>query len=131
MPTFLQITAIVLGLLLATWGLFHQLIVGGAATMFKNITEDEARLFVMSWVAQGAFMSFSGLLVAMMVFFHGIYDEAVGTMLIITGIAMILLSMHVLVSGYKTTVKPIRIGAVIELITGTYLLLLVIFVQAF
>lgn len=129
MPEFLKVFAITLGLILATWGLFHQLIVGGAATMFKNITEHEARLFVMSWVAQGAFMSFSGLLVALMIFFHGIYNEAVHTMLIISGIAMVLLSLHVLVSGFRTTVKPIRIGAIIELITGVYILLLVFIVQ--
>lgn len=118
----INIVGIVLGFFLACWGLFHQLIVGGAATMFKDISENEARLFVMSWVAQGGFMTFAGLAPAVMLLLHGPYTEGVQTICILSGIALVLLSVHVFATGFKSHLKPIRIGAVLELTYGVYLL---------
>ena len=119
----LEITAIVLGLLLALWGLFHQLIVGGAVMIFEELSERAARLFIMSWVAQGAFMSFSGILIVVTLFFHGWYEDTSLTICSLTGIALLLLGLHVLFSGYKTHLKPIRIGAILEFVTGAVLLI--------
>ncbi len=118
MIQILEILGIVAGSTLAAWGLFHQLIVGAAATMFKDMSEKEARLFVMTWVAQGAFMSFTGILTAVLLFFYGLQSGPVQITLLLTGMAMILLSGHVLVTGYRTHVGPIRTGAVLEMIFG-------------
>ena len=117
---------IALGLSLAFWGLFHQLIVGGAATIFKNVSEHEARLFVMSWVAQGGFMTFAGLLPALLLLFHNSVDPAVRTVIGVTGLALILLAGHVLLTGFRTHVRPVRIGAIFELVFGLYLLTLLV-----
>ncbi|MEQ9366188.1 MAG: hypothetical protein RIF32_18245 [Leptospirales bacterium] len=114
----LEILGIAAGVTLAAWGLFHQLIVGAAATMFKEMSEKEARLFVMTWVAQGAFMSFTGILAAVLLFFYGLQAGPVQITLLLTGLAMLLLSGHVFVTGYKSHVGPIRTGAVLELIFG-------------
>lgn len=118
----LEIVGVVMGVVLAGWGLFHQLIVGGAATIFKNVTEKEARLFVMSWVAQGAFMTFVGIVCAVLLLFFGVLSGPVQIVLILSGVAMILLSAHVFVTGYSTHIGPIRTGAVLELIYGAYLI---------
>ena len=114
----LEILGITSGVTLAAWGLFHQLIVGAAATMFKEMSENEARLFVMTWVAQGAFMSFTGILASLLLFFYGLLAGPVQITLLLTGISMLLLSGHVLMTGYRTHVGPIRTGAVLELIFG-------------
>lgn len=122
----LEILGILTGIVLAAWGLFHQLIVGAAATMFKNMSENEARLFVMTWVSQGAFMSFTGLVGAVLLFFYGLQSAPVQIVLLLSGLAMLLLSGHVFVTGYRTHVGPIRTGAVLELIFGVVCLVSVL-----
>ena len=114
------------GLVLAFWGFFHQLIVGGAATTFQHLEEKQARLIVMTWVAQGAFMSYVGLMTAALLFFFGSATPAVMTALLMTGIALVLLAAHVFVTGYSTFMGPIRTGAVLELTLGVYLLVLIL-----
>ncbi|MCB1171953.1 MAG: hypothetical protein KDK39_00235 [Leptospiraceae bacterium] len=125
----LQTSAIILGLILAVWGLFHQLIVGGALMVFEDLNEQEARILIMSWVAQGAFMSFTGVVTALSLFFHGIMNEAVRTVIAITGVALLLMASHVFVSGYRIALKPVRVGAILELLTGAVLLVLSVWIM--
>ncbi len=122
----LKIVGITLGLLLAAWGLFHQLIVGGAVTMFKDLETNGSRLLVMSWVAQGAFMSFAGLLSSVMLLLHDIQSAAVHTVLIMCGLSMLFLFGHVMVTGYSTHIKPVRIGAICKLLYGAAMITIVI-----
>ena len=124
----ITIAGILIGLILAGWGLFHQLIVGAAVTLIKNISEESARIVIMSWVAQGAFMSFTGIISSSMLFLHGVYSDAVQTTMVLCGISMLLLSLHVMASGYKTHIKPIRIGAALEFIYGLSMLTIVMYV---
>lgn len=111
--------------------MFHQMIVGAAVTMFEDLSEVEARLFIMSWVAQGAFMTFTGVLLSITLFFHGLMAPAAKTTLLITSISLLLLGCHVLLSGYKTTIRPVRIGAWLEILNGLFILIAVIFFQFF
>ena len=82
----LKILGISLGTLLAAWGMFHQLIVGGAVMVAKHHHPDEkeARLFVMAWVAQGGFMAFLGLVPATMLFLYGVNTPPVHTVLAVS-----------------------------------------------
>ncbi len=127
MQGFLEILGIAGGVILAGWGLFHQLIVGGAVTMVRVPDEKEARLFVMSWVAQGAFMTFAGILPGTMIFLHGIFSGPAHTVFAITGTGLFFLSGHVFLSGYKTHIRPVQIGAVLEVLYAVILFLLVVF----
>lgn len=123
---YLGYVAAAIGVLVAAWGLFHQLIVGGAVTAFRNITENEARLFIMGWVAHGALISLSGLLPVVLILFYGALSAPVQTTLLLCGIATLFLALHVFLSGYSTHFKPIRIGAVLNLVYGVYLLVFVL-----
>jgi hypothetical protein len=116
---------VALGASLAAWGFFHQLIVGGAVTLLKNVEDQSARLMVMSWVAQGAFMSFLGILPASLLLIYGLLAAAIKTVLFICSCALLFLAGHVIATGYGTHIKPIRIGAFLELIYGFYLLMLI------
>lgn len=124
--SILEKLGIVLGLVLAFWGLFHQLIVGSAASMFKGLGSTELRIVVMSWVAQGAFLSFCGVLSSVLLFFHGLNSAAVQTALLLCGTALIFLSIHIYISGIKKHLRPLRIGAFLQLFYGIYLLVLII-----
>ncbi len=116
-----------LGVALGFWGLFHQLIVGAAVTIYKNLDESASRIMVMTWVAQGAFMSFCGILSTTLVFLHGLRTDAVQTALIVCSAGMLFLSGHVFVSGYQTHLKPIRIGAVIGGVYSLTILAVILF----
>ena len=118
---------IVCGVVLAAWGLFHQLIVGAAVTMYRDLDESASRIMVMTWVAQGAFMSFSGILSTLLVFFHGLRSDAVQTTLVLCSAGMLFLSGHVFISGYRAHLKPIRMGAIISGTYGIVLLIVVLF----
>lgn len=88
----------------------------------KNAEEPEARLFVMSWVAQGALMTFCGLLPIALYFLHDLHGAVSRTVLLLGGLAMLLLSLHVILTGYRTHIRPVRIGAVLELLYGLIVL---------
>jgi len=126
MEVTFKIFGIALGIILAAWGVFHQLIVGGAAATIKHPEESEARLFVMSWVAQGGFMTLLGILPATMLFFYGISPAPVHTVLVLCALALILLSSHVVLTGLSTHLRPIQIGAILEMTYGLFLVLLLI-----
>ncbi|MBX7058429.1 MAG: hypothetical protein K1X75_10225 [Leptospirales bacterium] len=117
---------VALGAIVAGWGLFHQLIVGGAVTAFRNISENEARLFIMGWVAHGAFISLAGILPVILVLFYGALAAPVQTTLLLCAVATLFLSLHVFLSGFSTHFKPIRIGAVLNLVYGLFLLAFVL-----
>ena len=122
----LEVLGIVIGLVLALWGLFHQLIVGSAVSLFSNTGSAELRIVVMSWVVQGAFLSFCGILPAVLLFFHGISSAAVQTALLLSGTALIFLSIHIYISDIKEHLRPLRIGAFLQLFYGIYLIIFVI-----
>lgn len=123
MEILLKYLGIFLGVVLAGWGVFHQLIVGAAASLNKHPDDNEGRLFVMSWVAQGGFMTFLGVVPAAMLILYGISPPAVHTILTLSALALILLSGHVFFTGISTHLRPIQIGAVLELIYGVFLIL--------
>ncbi len=116
-----------MGIVLASWGLFHMLIVGGAVTIFKNIEESEARIFIMGWVAQGGFLGFLGLTPPLLVWLFGMHQEIVRTVLALCGVTLLMLAAHVYGTGYSTHIKPIRIGAVLITVYGCFLLAVLVF----
>lgn len=122
MNIILETLTISLGVVVASWGLFHMLIVGGAVTIFKNMEETEARIFIMGWVAQGGFIAFLGIVPPLLVWLFGMHQEIVRTVMAFCGISLLLLTGHVFLSGFGTHIKPIRIGAILMLTYGLYLL---------
>ena len=118
MNIILETLLISMGVILASWGLFHQLIVGGAITIFKNIEENEARLFIMGWVAQGGFMVFLGIVPPLLIWLFGMQQEVVRTIMAINGASLLLLGAHVFFTGFSTHIKPIRIGAILSATYG-------------
>mgnify|MGYP001312148773 CR=1 FL=1 len=110
-------TAVILsGILLGMWGLFHQLIVGGAVTMDPDIDERTVRLFLMSWITQGAYLSLTGFLPVVLLVFYQPYDEAVLTTCLVVAIALLILSLHVFATSRKFFITPITIGLTLQTI---------------
>lgn len=115
---------IVSGILLGVWGLFHQLIVGGAVTMNHDADQRSARLFLMSWIAHGAYLSLAGFLPVALLIFHNQYDSAVLTTSIILAVALTLLSIHVSVTTLKFFITPVWVGLILQSIHAVLLYIL-------
>ena len=125
----LRIIGIVLGLVLAGYGVFHQLNAEKVFNRVKhkgNSLQDIQPLFTMTWVVQGAFISLCGLLPAILLLFHGVSEQAVHTSLLLSGGALIFLAIHSWITNDKTSNPIIRVGGNLELTYGTFLIILVI-----
>ena len=128
----LRIIGIVLGLVLTVYGVFHQL----NAEKVLNRVKDKGNglqdmqplstMFTMTWIVQGAFISLCGLLPAILLLFHGISEQAVHTSLLLSGGALIFLAIHSWITNDKTSNPIIRVGGILELTYGTFLIILVI-----
>ncbi|MCS7204736.1 MAG: hypothetical protein NZ853_03485 [Leptospiraceae bacterium] len=97
---------IIVGLILAGLGIFHQLIVGAIVT---NIDGDEKdlRLYLMSWISHGAYITFSGILPVILLFYHSTYEGAISTTLIVLGFALLILSIHIAITTLKFKIPMI------------------------
>ena len=121
----LELIGIILGIILAAWGLFHQLIVKSTVSLLHTVSPKNVRIVVMSWVAQGAYMSFTGILSSVILILYQIDLPVVHLILFMCSFAMLFLAGHVLITGFRAHMKPIRIGAFIEIIYGVYMIVLV------
>ena len=81
----------------------------------------------MGWVSQGAFMGFLGITPPLLLWLFGLHEEVVRIQLALNGFGLLLLSGHVLVTGFTTHIKPIRIGTVLMAAYGAFLLLVLAF----
>ncbi len=110
----LEVLMIIISSILALWGLFHQFIVGATVTLFLKEKELQLRLVLLGWVAYGAFISFVGLLSAVILFMGGLNSRETRIVLFMSVGAMTLFSGHTLVSGLKIFPRPIKISFAIE-----------------
>lgn len=122
----LEYAGIFLGIVLALWGLFHQLIVGSVVSMLQNEEGPVVRLLVVAWVAHGAFLSFCGLLPSLLLFFHGAHYAPVQTAMLLSAAALLILSIHTYISGFATHPRPLRISFYLGMAYSFYLFLFVI-----
>ncbi|MFN3603738.1 MAG: hypothetical protein ACK4UJ_03380 [Leptonema sp. (in: bacteria)] len=104
-------------------GVFHQLIVGGIVTRLIDAEEKDLRLYLMSWISHGNYITFLGILPIILFIFHSSYDPALKTTFFILAIAMIILSIHIAISGLKYKILPITLEFVLLIISSGSILL--------
>ncbi len=107
LPTVLFLCA---SLLYAFHGFLHQLIVGGAISVFQHPDERQSRLILMIWITTGGFMSFLGLLPSVLLLLYGAEPEPVRAVLWMNTIALGFLGVHYILCGIRQLPKPLRMG---------------------
>ncbi|GIX42336.1 MAG: hypothetical protein KatS3mg129_2069 [Leptospiraceae bacterium] len=100
---------IFIGILIAGLGIFHQLIVGGIVTRLIEAEEKDLRLYLMSWITHGAYVTLCGILPVVLLIFYPSYDASVLTTLFILAIAMTILVIHIGITGLKYKIIPITL----------------------
>ncbi|PJZ68625.1 hypothetical protein CH373_16650 [Leptospira perolatii] len=94
----------------AVHGFLHQLIVGGAIAVFQHPDERQSRLLLMVWIATGGFMSFMGLLPAVLLILYGIEPAPVKAVLWTNLLSLTFLCIHSILCGLRQLPKPVRVG---------------------
>jgi hypothetical protein len=105
----LRLTIIILGIMIAGIGIFHQLIVGGIVTRLTETEEKDIRLYLMVWITHGAYITLCGVLPAILLIFYPYYEPSLFTTLFILSIAMFILVIHIAVTGLKYNIIPITL----------------------
>ncbi len=106
---FIKYIVIVLGIIITLLGLFHQIIVGGVVTRLLDSEEKDLRLYVMSWISHGAYLSFGGILGVILLVFHSPFDASLKTSIFILGFGMLFFSIHIGVSALKNQIMIITL----------------------
>ncbi len=123
---------IVMGLIIAFWGLVHQLSIEKILHLLKEVNKKEEyllfRLFAVNFAAHGALISLCGFLPAVLLFFHGFIYPSVRTSLLLCGTALILLAI-LAYTAWKESRKfrLFQLGCLFELSYGLFLVILVVF----
>ena len=105
----IRLLIIGLGLIIGGIGIFHQLIVGGIVTRLTESDEKDIRLYLMSWITHGAYISLCGILPAILLIFYPYYEPSLFTTLFILAIAIVILIFHIGITGLKYKVIPITL----------------------
>ncbi|TGK01654.1 hypothetical protein EHO59_11110 [Leptospira semungkisensis] len=97
-------------LVYAFHGFLHQLIVGGAISVFQHPDERQSRMILMIWIATGGFMSFLGLLPTVLLLLYGAEPEPVRAVLWTNTLALGFLAVHFVLCGVMRLPRPLRMG---------------------
>ncbi|WP_367897714.1 hypothetical protein AB3N61_12205 [Leptospira sp. WS58.C1] len=107
LPTILFLCV---SLVYAFHGFLHQLVVGGAISVFQHPDERQSRMILMVWIATGGFMSFLGLLPTVLLLLYGADSEPVKAVLWTNTLALCFLAVHFVLCGVIKLPRPLRIG---------------------
>ena len=126
----LEIIAIVLGLLLALRGIWHQFFLTKLIPILRDAKDSESNFAIASWVMHGIFTIFCGVLSSTLLFFHGLVSAATQTALLLNATILILLAVHILTTGFRKHLRILRTSAYFHLFYGIYILgLLIVFIR--
>lgn len=119
----LEYSIILVGTLLTMIGVFHQLIVGGIVTRLSEAEEKDLNLYLMSWISQGAYITFCGILPVILLTFHSPYESSLKTTFFILAFGMLILAIHIFFTGLKYKILPIVIEFILLIIFSSLLFL--------
>jgi hypothetical protein len=109
----IRLLIIALGLIIGSLGIFHQLIVGGIVTRLTEGDEKDIRLYLMTWITHGAYVSLCGILPAILLISYPYYEASLFTTLFILGIAIVILIIHIGITGLKYKIIPITLEFIV------------------
>ena len=105
------------------WGVAHIIPTGNVVAGFGDISEDNRRIIMMEWLAEGFTLCFLGILVLILTLFGYSTTEA-GKVAVRCVVGMLLvMAVITLLTGARTKVIPIKICPVIKTAAATLLLI--------
>ena len=96
------------------WGIAHVAPTRGVVAGFGAISDDNRRIILMEWAAEGLTLAFIGLLVLLITAIHGSEDPVSLSVYRISGAMLLLMAGWTLLTGARTSIVPIKICPVVK-----------------
>ncbi len=106
---FLKYVSIIFDIIVLAFGIFHQLIVGGVITRLKDCDERDLRLYLMSWISHGSYITFLGVISLVFLLFYS--DIMLNTRIfyLVLALSSLIFSIHIGITSFKYDIPPIKI----------------------
>ena len=91
------------------WGIGHIIPTKSVANGFGQISEDNKRIIVMEWIAEGLTLCFIGTLVFLVTIFGGPLNPVSRIVFRSCCVMLLIMATLTLNTGAKTSIKPIKI----------------------
>jgi hypothetical protein len=103
------------------WGIGHVVPTRNIVRGFGNLTQDNRRILVMEWIAEGLSLIFLGILIGAM----ALWGSGETSRLVLRLVAGMLLAMATLsaFTGARTSILPMRLCPVVKSVTAILVLL--------
>ncbi len=94
---------------IALWGIAHIAPTRAVVAGFGAISEDNRRIILMEWAAEGLTLAFIGLLVLLITALHGSEDSVSLSVYRISAAMLFVMAAWTLVTGARTSILPIKV----------------------
>ena len=94
---------------ITAWGIAHIAPTKGVVAGFGAISQDNRRIILMEWAAEGLTLAFIGLLVLLITAIHGSEDAVSLSVYRICGAMLLVMAAWTLLTGARTSIVPIKI----------------------
>jgi len=99
---------------IALWGIAHIAPTRGVVAGFGAISQDNRRIVLMEWAAEGLTLTFIGVLVLLITALHGSEDSVSLSVYRISAAMLLVMAAWTLVTGARTSILPIKICPVVK-----------------
>jgi len=99
---------------IAAWGIAHIAPTRGVVAGFGTISDDNRRIILMEWVAEGLALAFIGLLVLLVTAIHGADDAASRSVYRISAGMLLVMAAWTALTGARTSILPMKICPVVK-----------------
>lgn len=100
------------------WGIAHIIPTKSVVSGFGAISEDNKRIIIMEWVAEGLTLCFIGILVLLVTIFSGSQNQVARIVYWTSGTMLLVMAIWTLATGAKTSIIPIKICPVVKTIVA-------------
>jgi hypothetical protein len=94
---------------ITVWGIAHIAPTRGVVAGFGAISQDNRRIILMEWAAEGLTLVFIGLLVLIITALHGSDDPVSLSVYRISAVMLLVMAVWTLLTGARTSIVPIKI----------------------
>ena len=94
---------------ITSWGIAHIAPTRGVVAGFGAISQDNKRIILMEWAAEGLTLVFIGLLVPIITALHGSDDPVSLSVYRISAVMLLVMAVWTLLTGARTSIVPIEI----------------------
>ena len=107
---------------ITAWVISHLAPTRGVVAGFGAISQDNKRIILMEWVAEGIALAFIGLLVLLITAIHGSDDSVSLSVYRISAVMLLVMAAWTLLTGSRTSIVPIKICPVVKTAVATLFL---------